>query len=371
MATTPDRLPGRSSGRIAKILIVVILAVATLFWGGRWVHYRMTHVHVVDARIKTDMISVASRLPGRITALPVTEGQPVSADQLLLELDSAQVRQDLLVVEASRAALAGERAKMEAELELARAVDSSRIATASRALETAAVELQRSELALEKARADLNRLQGMARNNLISGQQLADAQYLVDSARADFRRSEAEQASARAALNEAEAQTLNQQVLGRDLEALEARLKEVDARQQRLQLDITDHRIQSPADGVVARTFVEPGEYIQTGQNLMMVYQPSQLWIEANVKETQLEKIQVGQPVKISVDAFPGTRFSGRVERIGTAATSEFALLPSPNPSGNFTKTTQRIPVRITFDEPDPRLRPGLMVEVGVHADDD
>jgi membrane fusion protein (multidrug efflux system) len=137
-----------------------------------------------------------------------------------------------------------------------------------------------------------------------------------------------------------------------------------------LKLDVNDQRIRSPVTGVIARKFAEPGEYIQSGQNLMLVYSPDQLWIEANIKETAFASVKVGQRVRITVDALSGEAFNGRVERIGTAATSEFALLPSPNPSGNFTKTTQRVPVRILFDEADERLRPGLMVEVGIHVND-
>ncbi len=369
MALFSSRRPANHRGNIAKLLILVLLILALVLWGGRWLHYRLTHVHVIDARIKTDMVSVAARLPGRIEAMPVSEGENITRQALLLELDSAQVRQDLQVISASEQALIGERARMEAELELAQAVDKSRIVRARRALEVVSAELERLRLAREKARADLDRLTGMARNDLVSGQQLADAQYRVDTAAADLHRGEAEKAAAEAELAQAQAQTLNQQVLERDLDALEARLTEIRERQQRLMLDINDHRILSPLDGVVARMFVESGEYVRSGQNLMMVYDPERVWVEANIKETVFARVKTGQPVIIEVDAFSNEPFQGRVEQVGAAATSEFALLPSPNPSGNFTKTTQRVPVRITFDEPDERLRPGLMVEVGIHVD--
>lgn len=371
MATLANPLPGRSGGKVARLMIVLLLVAAALFWGGRWLHYRMTHVHVTDARIKTDMVSVASRLAGRVLAMPVTEGETLTRGQLLLELDSAEVEQDLRVVEAGQAALQSERARLEAELALAEALDASRITTARRALDAAEVEREQRQLDLDKARADLDRLQGMARNNMVSAQQLADAQYLVDSAETELRSARAGESSVEATLAEAEAQTLNQQVLRQDLISLDARLNEMAARRQRLAMDVADHRVSSPLNGVVARTFVEPGEYVQAGQNLMMVYNPDQLWVETNVKETSFARVRTGQAVRIRVDAFSGESFSGRVERIGAAATSEFALLPSPNPSGNFTKTTQRIPVRIHFDEPDPRLRPGMMVEVGIHVADD
>lgn len=362
--------PAKHRGNAVKLLILVLMILALVLWGGRWLHYRLTHVHVIDARIKTDMVSVAARLPGRIKAISVSEGEAIERQSLLLQLDSSQVRQDLQIISASEQTLLGERARLKAELEFTCAVDDSRMIRARHALAVASTELERLRLTREKVSADRDRLTGMARNGLVSVQQLADAQYQVDIAVAALKRGEAERASAEAGLAEARAQTLNQQVLKRGLEAQEARLNEMRERQQRLMLDINDHRILSPLDGIVARAFVEAGEYVQAGQNLMMVYNPEQVWIEANVKETAFAKVRVGQPVMISVDAFSKESFQGRVVRVGAAATSEFALLPSSNPSGNFTKNTQRVAVRIAFDEPDERLRPGLMVEVGIHVDD-
>src|SRR5690606_31943853 len=124
-------------------------------------------------------------------------------------------------------------------------------------------EMEPLRLTREKVSADRARLTGMARNGLVSVQQLADAQYQVDIAVAALKRGEAERASAEAGLAEARAQALNQQVLKRGLEAQEARLNEMRERQQRLMLDINDHRILSPLDGIVARAFVEAGEYVQ------------------------------------------------------------------------------------------------------------
>jgi membrane fusion protein (multidrug efflux system) len=105
---------------------------------------------------------------------------------------------------------------------------------------------------------------------------------------------------------------------------------------------------------------------VTPGQRLMLVHDPSKIWIEANVKETHVRRLNVGQDVAVGVDAYPDETFTGKVERIGNTATSAFALLPSPNPSGNFTKITQRLPVRIAIEQREGRLRPGMMVEVKI-----
>ena len=129
-------------------------------------------------------------------------------------------------------------------------------------------------------------------------------------------------------------------------------------------MDRADRTIGSPVNGVVDRVFVEEGEYITPGQRLLLVHDPKRVWIDANVKETDIRKVKIGQVAEVTVDAFPDKKFSGKVIAIGNAATSEFALLPTPNPSGNFTKITQRLRVRVAIDLEQNLLRPGMMVEV-------
>ena len=99
-----------------------------------------------------------------------------------------------------------------------------------------------------------------------------------------------------------------------------------------------------------------------------IVHDPERVWVETNIKETDIARLQAGQTVSVSVDAYPDARYTGTVESIGTSTTASYALLPNPNPSGNFTKVTQRLPVRITLDNPDRRLNPGMMVEIRIHV---
>ena len=101
-----------------------------------------------------------------------------------------------------------------------------------------------------------------------------------------------------------------------------------------------------------------------------MVHDPKKIWVSANVKETDLRFVKIGSTVTVEVDAYPEKLFAGKISKIGNAATSEFALLPTPNPSGNFTKVVQRIRIRVNLDNEDELLRPGMMVEVNVGIDD-
>ena len=108
------------------------------------------------------------------------------------------------------------------------------------------------------------------------------------------------------------------------------------------------------------------GRELSIGQRIAMFHDPHKIWVEANVKETAIGQLKPGMPVEVRIDAYPGRVFSGEIYRIGQAATSKFALLPDPNPSGNFTKITQRLPVRIVLAEKDLTLRPGMMAEVTI-----
>ncbi|MBU2146998.1 MAG: efflux RND transporter periplasmic adaptor subunit [Alphaproteobacteria bacterium] len=117
-------------------------------------------------------------------------------------------------------------------------------------------------------------------------------------------------------------------------------------------------------------TFIDAGEFVSPGTRLLIYHDPSTVWVDANVKETDFGRVKIGAPVAISVDAFPSIEFRGEVVRLGEAATSQFALLPSPNPSGNFTKITQRLPIRVAVEQRDGLLRPGMMVELSVDVID-
>jgi membrane fusion protein (multidrug efflux system) len=148
-------------------------------------------------------------------------------------------------------------------------------------------------------------------------------------------------------------------------------IEELSAEVRRRDIDIADRTIVSPADGRVVMTFVRQGEHVSPGQRILMFHDPKEIWVEANVKETDVRLLKPGMKAEVSVDAYPGKVFAGEIFRVGQTATSKFALLPDPNPSGNFTKITQRLPVRITLTDKDPALRPGMMVEVSIAVRND
>ena len=182
----------------------------------------------------------------------------------------------------------------------------------------------------------------------------------------EYQISHADLQATKSRIAEAEADRARLGVLAAEVLVLEQHETETRARIEGQYLDVADRAVKSPINGVVDKTFVNVGEYVTPGQRLLLAHNPASVWVEANVKETVVRKLNVGQAVSIHVDAYPDEAFIGTVANIGSVATSQFALLPTPNPSGNFTKITQRIPIRITIDNPDTRLSPGMMVEVKI-----
>jgi len=144
----------------------------------------------------------------------------------------------------------------------------------------------------------------------------------------------------------------------------------IEADRTLMEIDLAHRTITARFDGIIDGTFVDVGEYVTPGTRIAMYHAPEDVWIDANIKETEYGRIHVGSKASITVDAFSGRTFEGEVIAMGGAATSQLALLPSPNPSGNFTKVTQRLPIRVSIDAADTELRPGMMVEVYVDVSD-
>jgi membrane fusion protein (multidrug efflux system) len=154
----------------------------------------------------------------------------------------------------------------------------------------------------------------------------------------------------------------------KSIEVLEAKVQEAGAALQMAEIRLQETKILSPISGVVSRRLADQGQVVQVGQPLLIVNDPAEKWVVANVEETKIRRVRQGAGVKVEVDAFPGRDFEGQVEFIGSAASSEFALLPSENPSGNFIKVTHRIPVRVSVKDPKNILKPGMMVVVAIEA---
>jgi membrane fusion protein, multidrug efflux system len=404
----------RSRVRLFIFLAIVVVVVAGVAFGS-WM-YLSGRESTDDAQVDGHINPVNAKVGGIVESVNVKENQPVEAGQVLVQIDKrdyenalARAKADLADAQASyQAALAG--------VPVASTTTGSRVSSSQAAIVRAQggvesaqrdVEAAKARLNLAKARVaemqanytraakDVDRLQPLVAKDEISQQQFdaavataEAAKASLDSAHAGVLEAESGIAAAEGRVTqargvfgqaEAEAEAANAGPL--EVEGIRARaaaaaarieLAKASVKQAELNLEYTT--IKAPVAGLVSRKSVEPGQVVQPGQPLLAVVSLDEVWVTANFKETQLDKMKPGLPVTINVDAYDGAKFSGRVESIAAATGARFSLLPPENASGNYVKVVQRIPVRIALDrDTDPRhvLRPGMSVVATVQVEPD
>lgn len=360
-------MPLRRKLRLTGLALVVLLGLG---FGARWLQFQFTHVVLDDARVASDMVILASRVPGWVQSLPVTAGDALRRGDLLVQIDA---RESALAVEELNARIAGiaaRRGELQARLIQVDRQSESQHAAAMAKLDSARTTLPAAEAERDFAEAELARAERLIQTGAGTRQRFEMLRAGLDSARQRAIAAAAEIRNAEALMALAVAAREEMQVIARQIESLGPQERELTATRDRAALDLADRTIRMPFDGVVDRIFMDPGEYVLAGQRIIMVHNPNEVRIEANVKETDLRHFRPGTAVQVTVDAWPGLVFPGAVDRMVEAATSEFALLPSANPSGNFTRITQRLPLRVRLDPPPPPglLRPGMLVRITAEA---
>ena len=358
--------PPRRTGAYVRNAVLILIVMAALIGTGRWGYWQWSHVSETDARISTDTVAISSRVSGWIVAMPVSDGVRVARGDLLIEIDSRNSQLKLTEYGARIAALVAERDRIRAEIELLDLTTASRVEAVTSRADAARVAVRASREQLDLAQTEFERARALVAEQVVSRQRLDQVRVELSRAQERHQKARADLAAALADISEAEAERGQMNVLASQIETLRHEEAEIAAQREQQALDVADRTIESPLAGVVSQTFADIGEFVTPGQRLMLVHNPRAVWVEANIKETDIRHLAPGMPVDVKIDAYPDRSFSGTVARIGTAATSEFALLPNPNPSGNFTKVTQRLPVRIALEPTDVALSPGMMAVVNI-----
>jgi len=344
----------------------VFLLLAVGLAGGLWLYHRLTHVEENDAKVAGEVVTIASRVDGWLMTRPVIEGDRVRKGQVLGELDTRDARLRLATLEGSLAAHDAQIRQITIQRDtasrtIAAGIDDAR-AQVGAARETMAVVAPQADL----ARADFARADALVGRGAVSRESWDHTRSTQSQQEAALRQTRSQLAARQATLAQATAQRGQIPMLEQQIQSLRGERAALAAQAAQVRQEIADRTLRAPFDGIVDTTFIHAGDYVQAGQWLMMLHNPDDVWVEANLKETAVGRVRVGQPARVTVDAYPDLVLHGRVQRVGNAATNQFALLPSPNPSGNFTKITQRVPVRIRIDKPGRPLQPGLMVEVAI-----
>jgi membrane fusion protein (multidrug efflux system) len=334
--------------RIAVVIVVALSAV----YAFHKVSYALTHESTDDAFLEGVVVPISSEVKGKVTKVLVNDNQYVKKGDVLLELFPEDFSRVVQTKDSSLARFGAERQELQATIK-------------AKKMGLARVRADRDAASTDAALAekDLQRATELLKKEVIS-----QSQY--DRAEARFKASSARREAAQAAVAETEA----------GIEALQAKLttqtykiKEAEASADIAKLDLSRTIVTAPIAGRIAKKNVDPGKYIQQGQPLMAIVDDDNLWIVANFKETQISHMNPGQPVDITVDAYPGITFKGHVDSFQPGTGAVFSLLPPQNATGNFVKVVQRVPVKILIDsKPDPAhpLLPGLSVYPSVAVSD-
>ncbi|MDP6708181.1 MAG: HlyD family secretion protein [Alphaproteobacteria bacterium] len=362
-ASTTGRRPKRL---LVPLVTLTLFAVAVAVWAGRWYLHSLAYVDEANARVVSEITALSSRVSGWVVEMRISEGSRVGRDEVLVQIDDRRSRMQRDELTLAHAALMAERDRVTAEISMVDGRTESRHASEKSKLAAAKALAESVQHELRYAEDEYKRAQSLSKRGVVAARALDQARTAYLRAQQERLRAQAQVASAKAELAEAASARRELDVLKAERAHLVHRAEAIQVQIERQALDVRDRAVRSPLDGVVSRTFVANGEYVTPGQRIALLHNPQEIWIEALIKETVVRRIAVGQPVEITIDAYPDQSFAGKVERIGHAATSEFTLLPTPNPSGTFTKVTQRIPIRVTLAQQNDLLKPGMMVEVSI-----
>ena len=384
-ATAPKVVDHASSGfrlawqKYGTPLIVTLLAIAIIVtitrnWNG-WEGSRVEQV-TNDAYVRGDLTPLSTKVPGLVRDVKVNDYQQVHKGDLLVQLDDddfkAQVAQAAAGVEAAKAALENNRRQRE--------LQDAKIERALAGIDQANAQITAAQTGKEAVQADVTRTrlervrqEALLKTNSTTEQTVEKAVADEERFTAQYATRDADLAEARTLLrsNEAatEAERRGKAVLeSQDLQ-LVADLHAKEAALEVAQVNLGYTRILAPADGTVGERQVRTGQLVSPGTQVMTFVENTR-WVSANYRETQLTNVKIGDPAEIRIDTYPGRVFKGKVLEIAPASGSQFALLPPDNATGNFSKVTQRVPVKIALDDSSlsSQLRPGLSAVVAVRT---
>ena len=430
MVETNSRSP-KPLRKKGLFILLLLLVAGGMIAGGTWILHRWRYVSTDDAQVKGNLVNLSPKVSGRIVKLHVEEGAAVKRGEVLFELDKEDYLAAQAQAAAALEKAKQELSQAITQLSLTKERISLGIGTAQASFLEAGEGLQFSKedaiLQTDRVKKEIDQAQV---NSQAVRARLLEAKANLDNAQREFVRAtelfrqqfvaETSRDAAETALqvaqskyqvaleNEREAQVqlelakanersiilkqqsvrIAEQVLQRarhnlalsqeekkqitlqekNLDFLQAKIKEAEAVLKQAEIRLQETTGYSPISGVISKRLADQGQIVQPGQPIFVVNDPEEKWVVANVEETKIRRVQKGAKAKVEADAHPGQPFNGKVEFIGAAAISEFALLPADNPSGNFIKITHRIPVRVSVQDPENRLSPGMMVVVDIEA---
>ena len=332
---------------IRKAVIGVLLVVA-LYFGIKKVAFSLTHETTDNAQIETSIVPVITRTSGYVKNISIKDYDSVSQNQLVAELDDAELQMQL---EEQKADLLQSNAE---------------VSNAKAQLENAILSLKNNKgiidlrtIRQKKAASDLQRDQNLFKEQAITKKQLDETEYQLSAANQEANNAQTEYATANNRIA----------VLRENVNRANALIQMKQAKIKETELKLSYTKITTPITGKIGKKNISIGQFVQAGTPIFSVVNDSSYWVVANFKESQLGSLYEGKKVKIRVDAFDDLDIQGTITSLSDATGAKFSLLPPDNSSGNFIKVTQRIPVKISIDNQaalKSKLRAGMSVFITV-----
>ncbi len=331
---TTEVTKNKKGRRIRAYIALILVVVALVLFGWQWYKKYSTFITTDDAYLDADRVAVSSKILGRIAAIYGAEGDSVTKGKLLVELDSndlvAQKQQAMAARNQAAAAYNQSEAKFNYDQ----------------------VSIKVQEVALEKAKEDFDRAKLQYNGNILTKEQ-------YDHIRKAYEAAQAQLDAAKAQVNVSKAM----------IESAQSTIKTAGAQVSTIKTQLQNTRIYAPSTGVIAKRWQLAGDIAQPGQPVFTITKDSALYITAYLEETSIAYLHIGKKVEFTVDAFPDLTFTGEVTYIAANTASQFSLIPPNNAAGNFTKVTQRIPVRISIMDWDQKDKyPNLKLIAGMSA---
>ncbi|MEN7550046.1 HlyD family secretion protein [Rapidithrix thailandica] len=332
----------KATKKILLISLIITTLVYCTYLIGTFLKYETTD----NAQVEGHIYPVNPKVGGQILEVLVDDNEYVEKEQVLAKIDPADIE---LTVAQARAGLA----QIEAEKAAALSVMQSSMAASKAAYTNIAVTKAKKE----RLNTDLVRFTNLKADDIIPQSKLDDLETNV----------EVVNSQVTAAQQQYLASNSQYEAALKKISSIDAAIQaaKVNVRNAELKLSYTE--IKAPSSGRISRKMIQPGQVVRPGQPLMAVTNSTDLWVVANFKEVQVSEMTIGQKVTMTIDAFPGKIFDGKIESIAAATGAKFSLFPADNATGNFTKVTQRIPVKIVFEPTelkDISLRAGMSVIV-------